>query len=146
MSFLITSVLNCASDRLAISLLLSCIFSGALIYSFIWAFFFFFVSLRLLYSKGRSLRCSPGQGNTGLCTVMLFVGEGSEREQWHLLHSLPDFSHSLYYPQSNWALLVLIPEWVGLCTLRVPVGPSSDLSCEAGSFSCCCLNTHRCFH
>ena len=41
MSFLITSVLNFASDRLAIFLSLSCIFSGALICSFIWAFFFF---------------------------------------------------------------------------------------------------------
>ena len=44
-------------------------------------------------------------------------GGGAEREQWHLLRSLPGFSHSLYYPQSNWAPLVLIPEWVGLCTL-----------------------------
>ena len=35
-------------------------------------------------------------------------------EQWHLLHSLPDFSHSLRYSQSNWAPLVLIPEW-GAC-------------------------------
>ena len=39
-SFLITSVLNCASDRLAIYSPLSCIFSGALICSFIWAIFF----------------------------------------------------------------------------------------------------------
>ena len=45
------------------------------------------------------------------------VGEGSYREQWRLLHSLLVFSHSLHYPQSNWAPLVLIPEWVGLCTL-----------------------------
>ena len=37
-SILITSVLNCASDRLAISLLLSSIF-GALICSFIWAIY-----------------------------------------------------------------------------------------------------------
>ena len=26
------------------------------------------------------------------------------------------------------------------------MGLSSGLSCEAGSFSCCCLNTHKCFH
>ena len=39
MSILITSFLNCASDRLAIFSLLSCIFSGALICSFIWAIF-----------------------------------------------------------------------------------------------------------
>ena len=42
---------------------------------------------------------------------------GAKREQWHLLLSLLDFSHSLHYPQSNWAPLVLIPEWVGLCML-----------------------------
>ena len=41
-TILITSVLNCASDRLAISSLLSCIFSGALKCSVIWAIFFFF--------------------------------------------------------------------------------------------------------
>ena len=105
---LITSVLKCASDRLAISLSLSCIFSGVLICSFIWAFFFF-LSWRTCYVEGRSLRCSPGWGNGGHCTVTLSVGEGSEREQWCLLYSLPDFSHSLRYPQSNWALLVLLP-------------------------------------
>ena len=33
-----------------------------------------------------------------------------------LAHSSLDFSHALHYPQSNWALLVLLPEWVGLCT------------------------------
>ena len=49
-SFLITSVLNCASDRLAMSSLLSHIFSGALIYSFIWAIFF--VVLVHLLRKG----------------------------------------------------------------------------------------------
>ena len=44
-------------------------------------------------------------------------GGGAEKEQWLLLHSLPAFSHSLRYPQSNWALLMPIPKWVGLCTL-----------------------------
>ena len=44
-------------------------------------------------------------------------GGGAEREQWCPLHSLWDFSHSLGHPQSNWAPLVLVPEWVGLCTL-----------------------------
>ena len=39
MSILITSILNCASDRLAISSFLSSVF-GALIYPFIWAVFF----------------------------------------------------------------------------------------------------------
>ena len=69
-------------------------------------------------------------------------GGGVEREQWHLLHSLLDFSHSLCYPPSNWAHLVLIPECVGLCTFWDPVGLSNELCCEAGSFSCCRLNPH----
>ena len=43
-------------------------------------------------------------------------GGGAGREQWHLLHSPPDLNLSLCYPQSNWAPLVLVPEWVGLCT------------------------------
>ena len=38
--------------------------------------FFFFLSWRVCYFKGRSLRCSPEQGNTGRCAVMLYVGEG----------------------------------------------------------------------
>ena len=74
------------------------------------------------------------------------MGEESVREQWHLLHSLPDFSHSLCYPQSNWALLVLLPRWVGLCVFWAPVGLSEELSCEAGSFSCCCLNLQEVFN
>ena len=32
---------------------------------------------------------------------------------------------------------MLIPEWVGLCTLQAPVGLSNNLSCEAESLSCC---------
>ena len=52
------------------------------------------------------------------------------------------FSHFPHYPQSNWALLVLIPGSVGLCTFQDPVGLSNELSCESGSFSCCCLNPH----
>ena len=77
---------------------------------------------------------------------MLYVGKESDREQWRVLHSLPVFSHSLHYPQSNWALLVLLPEWVGLCTFCDPVGLSNELSCEARSFSHSYLNPHRCFH
>ena len=65
MNILITSVLNSASDRLAISSSLSCIFSGALICFSIWAIFF--VSAGLLCSKGQSLRYSPGRGNPGHC-------------------------------------------------------------------------------
>ena len=58
---------------------------------------------------------------------MLYVGEGSEREQWHLLHSLPVFSHSLCYPQANWALLVLLPKWVGfVCSRTLWVSPRNS--------------------
>ena len=63
-------------------------------------------------------------------------GGGAEREQWHPLHSPLDFNLSLRYSQSNWAPLVLVPEWVGL---------SNDLSREAGSLSCCRPNSHRRF-
>ena len=47
-------------------------------------------------------------------------------------------SGEIQYPQSNWAPLVLVLEWVGLGTLWAPVGLSNDLSCEAGNLSCCC--------
>ena len=50
---------------------------------FFWSFdlffhlaLFFFLSQCTCYVKGRSLRCSPGRGNAGGCTVMLYVGEG----------------------------------------------------------------------
>ena len=39
---------------------------------------------------------------------------------------------------------LLIPGWMGLYTFQDPVGLSSELSCEAGSFSRSC-NPHRCF-
>ena len=48
-----------------------------------------------------------------------------------MAHSPPDFHLSLRYPQSNWAPLVLVPEWLGLCTPQAPVGLSNDLFCEA---------------
>ena len=32
---------------------------------------------------------------------------------------------------------MLVPEWGGLCTPQAHVGLSNDLSCEAGSLSCC---------
>ena len=63
--------------------------------------------------------------------------------QWHLLYSLLVFSHFHCYAQANWALLVLSPGWVGLCR-TLWVSPN-DLSCEAGSLSCCCPNPHMRF-
>ena len=61
-----------------------------------------------------------------------------------LLCSLLAFSDFPCYPQANWAPLVMIPEWVGLCTLQDPVGLSNELSYETGSFSGH-HTTHRCF-
>ena len=63
---------------------------------------------------------------------MLYVREESEREQCQLLCSLLVFSHFPHYPQSNWALLVLLPRWMGLCTFWDPIGLSNKLCCEAG--------------
>ena len=108
------SILDFASERLAISSSLSSVF-GALICCFIWAIFLF-VLAHLLHCKGQSLRYSPGRGNPLCCVVVLYVGEVSEREQCQLLGSLLAFSHFPCYTQANWALLVLIPGWVGLCT------------------------------
>ena len=88
--------------------------------------------------------CSPGRDKPRHCVEMLYVEEGSKREQCHSFSSPPSFSHFCHYPQSNWALLVLIPRWVGLCTFWDPVGLSNELSCEAGSFSRH-LNPHRIF-
>ena len=75
--------------------------------------------------------------------MTLYVGEGPRGSNG--ARFTRDFNLSLCYPQSNWAPLVLVPEWVGLCTPHAPVGLSNDLSCEAGSLSCCRPNPHRRF-
>ena len=60
----------------------------------------------------------PGWGGVALVLHCDAVrGGGAKTEQWSPLHSPPDYNLSLRYPQSNWAPLVLVPEWVGLCTL-----------------------------
>ena len=75
---------------------------------------YFSVSVHLLRCKGQSLRYLPGWGNPHQCNVVLYVGEGSEGTV--LLAQLSvAFSHFPCYPQGNWALLVLIPGWVGFC-------------------------------
>ena len=84
----------------------------------------------------------PGLSSPRGCLVALYVWEGSEREQCHLLCSWLTFSHFPCYPKANWALLVLIPGWVVLCAIWDPVGLFKELSCEAASFSCC-LNPQR---
>ena len=117
-SILITSVLNSASDRLAISSLLSCIFV-ALICSFHLGHNFFVLE-QLLRSKGRS--------NPLGCVLVQSAGEGSAG-------LLPAFNHSSHSPQANWTLLVVIPGGWFCVDSRTPVVLSNKLSCEAGSFS-----------
>ena len=56
----------------------------------------------------------PRGGVTLVAALYAVCGGGAEREQWRPLHSPPDLNLSLHYPQSNWAPLVLVPEWVGL--------------------------------
>ena len=122
-SILITSVWKSSSDRLAIFSLFIVFFwsfdmffhLGLFIFLFfiLFLFIYFCHSTSLMYSKGLSFRNSPGQGNQCCCFIALYVGEGSLREQCHLVSSPPAFTHFLHYPQENWPLLVLIPGWGG---------------------------------
>ena len=137
MSILITSVLNCASDMLAISSWLSCIFSGALKCSVIWAIFFLFLSWRICYFKGQSLRCSPGRGNAGRCAVTLYVGEGPSGSNGPRLTLLRlSIFHSATHNQtgplwcwfpSKWACAHSRPLWVSptTCPMRLGVSPAA---------------------
>ena len=144
MSILITSALNCASDRLAISLSLSCIFSGALIYSFIGAIFFFF-SWHACNVKGRFLRCSPGQGNAGGCAVMLYVGEGPSGSNGARLTLLRiSIFHSDTHNQteplwcwfpSGWACAHSRPLWVSPTNSLVRLGVSPAAASTPWVFS-----------
>ena len=132
MSFLITSVLNCASDRLTISSSLSCIFSGALICSFIGAIFF--LSWCTCYIKGQSLRCSLGRGNAGGCAVTLYVGEGPRGSNgasstlcW--ISVTPSATHNQIGPlwcwfPSGWACACSRPLWVSPRNSPVRLGVS----------------------
>ena len=102
-NILIFSVLNCASDRLLISLSLLEFWS---VLSF--GPYIFLILPHLLYYTG----WSPRGSNPHCHDVALYVGEGSERVQCHVLSWL---SVTSPHPQTNWALLMLIPGWVGLC-------------------------------
>ncbi|KAF6100015.1 hypothetical protein HJG60_011726 [Phyllostomus discolor] len=58
-------------------------------------------------------------GQPSCWAVTLYVGAGCEKEQWCLLRSLSDLGPFRHFPGANWAPLVPIPMWVGLCTLWV---------------------------
>ena len=87
----------------------------------------FFVSGHLQICKGWSSRYSPGWGHPHCCLAVLYVGEGSKREQCHVLSSLLGFNDFLCYPQANWTLLVLIPGlWVCVHPRTLWVSPANS--------------------
>ena len=65
-------------------------------------------------------------GQPSSCILMLYVGEGSKREQCCLLCSLLVFSHFPCYPQANWALLVPITSWACTCSGTLWVSPTNS--------------------
>ena len=113
-------------------------FSRALICSFIWAIYFFLSQCTCYIVRGGALGIQQG----GVTHFSVF---------WHCMWGRGPRGNSaacsalyrLPVPSAKWALLVLIPVWVGLCPFQAPVGLSNELSCEAGSFSHCHLNPHR---
>ena len=86
-SILITSVLNCAFDRLSLHCLVLFLELWSVLYQ--GHIFCFFISVGLLNSKGRSLRYLPGQGNPHCCVVVVHVREGFKGQQIPLLSSWP---------------------------------------------------------
>ena len=114
-SFLITSVLTCASDRLAISLWLSCIF--------FWSFDLFFQLGHIFLSghscciiRGRALGIPQGRATHSIAALWCCMWGRVWEETVSLAQLSLAFSHFPRCPQANRALLVLIPGWVGLCT------------------------------
>ena len=94
----------------------------------------FFLSWRFCYFKGRSLRCSPGRGNAGRCTVMLYMGEGPSGSNGARLTVLRiSIFHSDTHNQtgplwcwfpSKWACAHSRPLWVSPTTSPVRLGVS----------------------
>ena len=95
---------------------------------------FFFLSWRVCYLKGWSVRCSPGRGNAGHCAVMLYVGEGPRGSNgarftlfWiSIFHS---YTHNQTGPPwcwfpSGWACAHSRPLWVSSTTSPVRLGVS----------------------
>ena len=95
---------------------------------------FFFLSRRVCYLKGRSLRCSPGRGNAGRCAVRLYVGEGPRgsngaRSPLHRISVFHSATHNQTGPLwcwflSGWACARPRPLWVSPMTSPVKLGVS----------------------
>ena len=94
----------------------------------------FFFSWRVCYLKGWSIRCSPGQGNAGCCTVTLYVGEGPRGSNGacsslHQILVTPSATHNQIGPLrcwflSGWACAHSRPLWVSPTTSPVRLGVS----------------------
>ena len=95
---------------------------------------FFFLSWRVCYFKGRSLQCSPGRGNAGRCSVMLYVGEGPRgsngaRSTLHWTSIFHSATHNQTGPLwcwflSGWTCARPRPLWVSPTTSPVRLGVS----------------------
>ena len=92
------------------------------------------MSWRICYFKGRSLRCSPGRGNAGRCSVMLYLGEGPRGSNGacstlHRISATPSATHNQIGPlwcwfPSGWACAHSRPLWVSPTTSPVRLGVS----------------------
>ena len=95
---------------------------------------FFVLFWCVCYFKGRSLRCSPGRSNAGLCAVTLYVGEGPNGSNGTRLTLLQiSIFHSDTHNQtgplwcwspSKWACAHSRPLWVSPTTSPVRLGVS----------------------
>ena len=82
----------------------------------IWVIFFVSACLLASYRvRGGALGIHQGVA-IHLAALWHSGGGGVQEETMLLFNSWLAFNHFLLYPQANWALLVLIPRWVGLCT------------------------------
>ena len=82
----------------------------------------------MCYFKGRSLRCSPGQGNAGCCTVMLYMGEGprgSNGARSTLCHPQSNWGPFWCWFPSGWACAHSRPLWVSSTNSPLRLGVSA---------------------
>ena len=147
-SILVTSVWNSALDGLPLSSLLSYIFSGALICSFIWAIFFC-LSVDCYVVRGRALDIRQGRTTWAPTYLSLLCGavggwggvrEGTMPLAWLLVsfQSLPPLPTSKLGPSGADSQVGVFVYILG------PVGLSNELSCETGSLFCL-VKPHRFF-